>query len=116
MIYGCGRSASHHVGCAGSHRSGANKRPHPKACFRESGCRVDHGLFVAKQVITQRGILLQRLSDPGYVSMSKNAQTSSKEPNFLAVALGKLVSKESDSGLGRSHARSHRTPPFSVLA
>jgi hypothetical protein len=48
--------------------------------------------------------------------MSENAQTAPEESNFLAVALRKLISKESDGGLGRSHARSHRGLPSSVRA
>ena len=83
------------------------RRPQPIAGLGESGRGVDHGLFVAKEVVAEVRILLQRLSDARDVSMAEDSQTSLKEPVFRAVAFGVLVLEERDDGLRHGQTSGH---------
>ena len=65
---------------------------------------MNHSLLVAKQVVPQPVILLQRLPDPRNISMSENSQASAKKLIFLTVSRGELIPEELYGSLRRGQA------------
>ena len=65
---------------------------------------MNHSLFVAKQVVPQPGILLQRLPDSRNISVSEDSQASAKKLIFLTVSRGKLIPEELYGSLRSGHA------------
>ena len=55
---------------------------------------MNHSLLVAKQVVPQPVILLQRLPDSRDISVSEDSQASAKKLIFLTVARGELIPEE----------------------
>jgi hypothetical protein len=62
---------------------------------------VNHGLFVAAQVIRKVFVLLQCLSYSRYVAVAKNAEAAAEKRTFDSVALDILIFQELDDGLRR---------------
>jgi len=73
---------------------------------------MDHGLFIAKQVVPQSSVLLERLSYARNVSVPENSQASSEESELFSVSLGKLILQESNSGLSRGQTYRHKAMPL----
>ena len=111
-VYGGGRRAGDHVGCARSDGGSADQRAHAETCFRKSRGGMDHGLFVAEQVVAQTGILLERLAEASDVAMAEYSQAACKETELLAVALRVLVLEERDGGLRRGETNRHQAMPL----
>ena len=60
---------------------------------------MNHRLFIAEQVIGQTRILLQRLPNPGDVSVSEDSEAALKETRLPAVSLDILIREEGDGCL-----------------
>ena len=106
-IYGGGGRAGDHIGSAWSDGRGADERAHAETRFRKSGGRVDHGLFVAEEVVAQTRILFERLAEAGNVAVTEDSQASREEPVLLTVALGVLILQIGDGGLSRGETNRH---------
>ena len=61
---------------------------------------MDHCLFVASQVITEAGPLLQRLTHTSYIAMAKYTPHAGKELSLFSIALDKLILQKRDQRLG----------------
>jgi len=73
---------------------------------------MDHGLFVAKQVVPQSSVLLERLSYARDVSVPENSQASPEESKLFSVSFGKLILQESNRGLSRGQTYRHKAMPL----
>ena len=73
---------------------------------------MDHRLFVAKQLVPQPGVLLERLSYARNVSVPENSQASPEELELFSVSFGKLIFQESNSGLSRGQTYRHKAMPL----
>ncbi len=106
-IDGCGGGAGEHVGCAGADGSGAGECAETETGFGEGGGGVDHGLFVAAEVVAKAGILFEGLAYAGDVAMAEDAEAAFDEAMLVGVTAGKLGLKEGEDGLGDGEASGH---------
>ena len=106
-IDGRGGGTGEHVGCAGADGSGAGEGAEAKTGFGKGGGGVDHGLFIAAEVVAEAGVLLERLAQAGDVAVAEDAEAAFDETLFARVAAGKLGLKERDDGLGDGEAAGH---------
>ena len=53
-------------------------------------------LFIADKNIRKVQILLQRLTNPGNIAMTKDSQDTRKELDLLAIAMDILILQKSD--------------------
>src|SRR5207249_6581630 len=72
----------------------------------ESCSGVDHRLFVARLVIAKIRILLQRLTDACYITVTEDAPHAGEERQFASVAFHILILEEPNERLG------HRQSPL----
>jgi hypothetical protein len=68
---------------------------------------MHHGLFIAKKVVRQLGILFEGLADPGDIPMPENSQAAFEKSMSLSVALGVLPLEERDDRLCHGQAFGH---------
>ena len=106
--------AGHHVGRARTDRGGAGEGPQSIRHARIAHGGMDHGLFVARQVIGEVvPALEERLTETGHVAVTEDAEAAREETMLLVVALDRLHAQESHECLG--HGESHRTPRHEVI-
>ena len=75
---------------------------------------MDHGLFVACQIIGEVvAVLEERLSETGHVAVTEDPKATREESTLLVVALDRLHAQESHQRLG--HGESHRTARHDVI-
>jgi len=74
---------------------------------------MNHRLLIAEQVVRQPWILLQRLPNPGDISMPEDSQATREEATLLAVSLDILTIEERDYGLCDRQASCHKAWPRS---
>ena len=73
---------------------------------------VHHRLLVARQVVAQAAVLLQRLADAGDVAVAEDAEHAGEERRRRAVALDLLGGQERDQRLRHRHPHGrHLTAP-----
>jgi len=65
-------------------------------------------LLVAEQVITEAGVLLERLADSGDIPVTKNSEASFKEVILSAVSFDELILEKGDDGLSDRQPFCHR--------
>jgi len=72
---------------------------------------MNHRLLIAEQVVRQPWILLQRLPNPGDISMPEDSQATREEATLLAVSLDILTIEERDYCLCDRQASCHKARP-----
>lgn len=70
---------------------------------------MNHGLFVAEQVVRQSGVLFQGLAQPSNVSVPEDSQASFKQAVVYAIPFRVLVLEEGHDGLRDGQAGGHET-------
>src|SRR3569833_2700861 len=68
---------------------------------------MDEPLLVAKQVVRQRIILFQCLSETGNVTMTENAQAGTEKAHLYPITLDILSAQESDGCLSHGESFCH---------
>jgi hypothetical protein len=69
---------------------------------------VHHSLLISGLIVPEPLFLLEGLSDPGNVTVPKDAEAPSKKRLLLAVPLDVLITQKPDKGLcGRESRRAH---------
>jgi hypothetical protein len=112
---GTGRGGEH-IRRSRTDRGGAGESLQPVLHLRKGCRRMDHSLFVARQVIPELRVLLQRLADPGHVPVSEDPEAAGEERASGPVTLDELVRQKPDHGLRHGEAdRLHQKPPLSAM-
>ena len=60
---------------------------------------MHHRLFIAALKIGKRGVLQQRLSDTGHITVTKNAKTATKKKLFFSISFHVLILQEQNRSL-----------------
>ncbi len=102
--------AGDHVGRPGPDRRSADQGAQAIAHFGKTGCRVNHGLLIAEQVVGEIRVLLQGLSDAGHIAVAKNAQASAKKRLLPAVPYDGLGLEKLNNGLCHGQSARHSFP------
>jgi len=106
-VDGGGGRSRHHIGRTRSYRCGASQAAQAIAGFGKGCRRMHHSLLVAKQIVGQPGILLERLAHTGNVAMSEDSQTAFEQPMLHPIPFRILVLEEPNDGLRDGEAGCH---------
>src|SRR5207249_10779215 len=79
------------VGGSRPDRRGASKDAQPVVHLGKGRGRVNHGLFIAGQVVAKIGTLMKGLTHTGHVTVTKDTPDAGEEPSLATVAFDVLM-------------------------